>query len=128
MSWPKLNSVCFAVLLALLPHSVSENVCAQRIDHDFTTNQVRDKQKADYATRVTNRVDSGLFEQSQPHGNEEEVEKVVAAAKSVGLEGRWIVLSVENSGELSKAQIGQQPNDVISITRGENNRGPFSFG
>ncbi len=65
---------------------------------------------------------------AQGFDDEQEVEKVVAAAKSIGLEGKWIVLSVEKNAELSKAQIGQQPNDVISIVRGENNRGPLSFG
>lgn len=36
-------------------------------------------------------------------------------AKRIGLEGKWIVRSVKKDGEFSKAKIGQQINDVISI-------------
>ena len=41
--------------------------------------------------------------------------KLPEIAKRIGLEGEWIVSSVEKDGEFSKAKIGQQINDVISI-------------
>lgn len=54
--------------------------------------------------------------------------EIAAVAKRIGLDGRWIVMKVFNDTELTKAQIGQKPNDVISIVPGKNNRGPFVFG
>ena len=44
--------------------------------------------------------------------------EVAEAAKKIGLKGEWIVLNVEKSGEHTGAQIGQKPNDVISIVFG----------
>ena len=32
------------------------------------------------------------------------------------LEGKWIVVSVEVNGKFTKAQIGQRPGDVISLS------------
>ena len=32
------------------------------------------------------------------------------------LEGKWIVVSVEVDGKFTKAQIGQRPGDVISLS------------
>ena len=55
-------------------------------------------------------------------------EKVAAAAKEIGLDGKWIVLKVEFDGKLSLAQIGQKANDVISIAPGADNGGPLVFG
>ena len=55
-------------------------------------------------------------------------EKIAAAAQKIGLDGRWIVLNVDKDGELTKAQIGQKPNDVISIVPGEDSRAPLAFG
>lgn len=59
---------------------------------------------------------------------DKDFEKVDAIAKEIGLEGKWIVLSVEKDGDFSKAQIGQKPNDVISIVPGEDNGGPLALG
>ena len=41
--------------------------------------------------------------------------KLAETAKKIGLDGQWIVRSVKKDGEFSKAKIGQQINDVISI-------------
>lgn len=32
------------------------------------------------------------------------------------LEGKWVVVAVEVDGDFSKAQIGQRPNDVITLS------------
>lgn len=55
-------------------------------------------------------------------------EKIAAAAQKIGLDGRWIVLNVDKDGGLTKAQIGQKPNDVISIVPGEDSRAPLAIG
>ena len=35
------------------------------------------------------------------------------------LTGRWVVTAVEKNGELTAAEIGQQPGDVITIKEGD---------
>jgi len=45
----------------------------------------------------------------------------MVAASELGLAGKWIVLSCKKDKTFSKAQIGQQPNDVISIDPNRHN-------
>jgi hypothetical protein len=58
----------------------------------------------------------------QPHS------EIIEAAKRIGLVGKWIVLNIEKDGLFSKAKIGQQVNDVISIIPGPAESGPLAMG
>ena len=53
---------------------------------------------------------------------------LIAAAKEVGLHGKWFVLSGEKDGLFSEAQIGQEPGDVISLLPEEDAPGLLSMG
>ena len=70
----------------------------------------------------------GQIDSQPPRIDDSAAEKIAAVAKTIGLDGRWIVLKVDKDGELTKAQIGQKPNDVISIVPGEDGGGPLALG
>lgn len=46
-----------------------------------------------------------------------------AAAKEIGLHGKWFVTFGKKDGHFSEAQIGQQPGDVITMLPKEDARG-----
>jgi len=70
-------------------------------------------------------LESGKWETTQTPPKDpvdrEEFEKLRLAASELGLAGKWIVLSCKKDKTFSKAQIGQQPNDVISIDPNRHN-------
>ncbi len=66
--------------------------------------------------------------QNEPELKETSNSELVAAASKIGLNGRWIVTDVTVDGKFSDAQIGQQPNDVISIVPGKDNNSPLALG
>ena len=58
----------------------------------------------------------------------DEFATIKAIAEKAGLDGKWIVLDVEKDGEFSKAQIGQEYGDVISIEPGKDPGMPLALG
>ena len=116
MNWSKFKFVLLAI------GTIFVASCAQ----DFNEDPIAQRQN-----KMQMPVDNLLRQVgSQQHVpiDDQAVEKIAAAAQKIGLDGRWIVLNVDNDGELTKAKIGQRRNDVISIVPGENSRSPLAFG
>lgn len=126
MSCSIFKFLLLAIGIILVASSTAKPICGQDFNKDplaQQNNSIQNKMQKP----IDNPPDSVG---SQPQATQDDLvaEQIAAAAQKIGLDGRWIVLNFDHDGELTKAQIGQQPNDVISIIPGVNNRHPRSFG
>ena len=111
--------------IILVASSTAKPICAQDFSKDPIAQQKNPRQNK--MQKAIGSPPDSVGSLPQATNDELVAKKIAAAAQKIGLDGRWIVLNVDHDGELTNAQIGQQPNDVISIIPGENNRHPLSF-
>lgn len=120
MNWSTLKFVLLAIGAIFVASSDAKIVWAQ--DEDRVARRLNQMQMP------VDNLPSQVGSQQHAPIDHPAAKEIAAAAQEIGLDGRWIVLNVDKDGELTKAQIGQQPNDVISIVPGEDSRGPLAFG
>ena len=140
---PKPITLWFAIAFSLLSVFASNRLYAWQADTGSSANHIQWNPQIieSYQTGIPWRSSMNIlgFESPDDYKHQKakldaleelrkKFEKVAAAAKEIGLDGKWIVLNVEYDGEFSKAQIGQKAHDVISIVPGEDNGGPLAFG
>lgn len=120
MSWSTFKFVLLAIGTIFVASSDAKIVWAQ--DEEPVARRLNQMQM------LVNNLLSQVGSQQHARIDHPAAEKTAAAAQKIGLDGRWIVLNVDNDGELTKAQIGQEPNDVISIVPGEDSGAPLAIG